>query len=191
MVQPGALATLRSLSTSDLIAIGAFVLTALGALAAYRQFKAGKDTARGQFLLDMDQAFEDSEVIRVRLGKHEQLPLSTDEWRQVKRYMAQFERVAVFTSEGLLDPEVVYRLYGSRFRNIIRNDEIRTRPLENAERAKGWTDFIQLWRKLDSIGMRRSGSHLSGVAPKETPWPLERVDARHIAAPDEEFEDES
>ena len=68
--------TLTSPSTSDWIAIGAIVLAVIGAVIAYRQLKAGhaqltaaKNTARAQFLLNMDQAFEADEKIRVRLAK--------------------------------------------------------------------------------------------------------------------------
>jgi hypothetical protein len=190
------------------IALGAIVLAVVGAVIAYRQLKAGqsqlaaakdqiaaardqleegKNTARAQFLLDMDQAFEADRDIRVRLAKRDQSPLTTEEWRQVKRYMARFERVSVFVSEGLLDPAVVYRLYGARFRNIVKNPQIRSRLLEE-DKAASWVDFIELWRKLDAMELHASGSHLCpGVAPPMTP--TSTGPGRVVAT--EEFEDEA
>jgi hypothetical protein len=180
-------AALTALSTSDVIALGAIVLAVVGAVLTYRQLRAGKNTARAQFLLDMDQAFEADNDIRVRLAKRDKSPLTPDEWRQVKRYMARFERVSVFVSEGLLDPEVVYRLYRARFRNIVKNDQIRARLLEG-DKATSWVDFIELWRKLDAMEVKASGSHLWPDAdPPSTP----RSTGQGRVVATEEFEDEA
>ena len=165
----------------------------IGGVIAYRQLKAGhaqltaaKNTARAQFLLNMDQAFEADEKIRVRLAKANQPPLTTDEWREVKRYMARFERVFVFVSKGLLDPAVVHRLYGARFRNIVKNQDIRTRLLEG-DKAPSWVDFIKLWRILDEKEWEASHKHLcDGVPPLAIPM---SPDGGQVAAT-EEFEDE-
>jgi hypothetical protein len=178
---------LAALSTGDWIAVGTVALTVLGAFLAYRQLVAARKTARAQFLLDMDQAFAQDEPIRTRLASPSEEALKQDEWRAVKRYMGRFERVGVFVAEGLLDLKVVERLYASRFRNIVRNDEIRKRLLEKPERAKGWMDFIDLWRKLDEHMRKSSGDGLcSGVAPKPAPWPYEHGDrAIGAAGPDD------
>lgn len=165
-------------STSDWIAIGAIVLAVIGAVIAYRQLKAGhaqltatKNTARAQFLLNMDQAFEADKEIRVRLARANQPSLTAEEWRDVKRYMARFERVFVFVSQGLLDPAVVYRLYGARFRNIVMNQQIRERLLEG-DKAASWVDFIQLWQKLDEMAKKATGKPLcDGVKLATVPTP--------------------
>jgi len=181
-------------STSDVIALAAIVLAAVGAVIAYRQFRAAKeqlqkagDTARAQFLLDMDQAFEADEAIRVRLAQCNQPPLTTEEWRRVKRYMARFERVSVFVQTGLMDPAVVYRLYGARFRNIVKNPQIRTRLL-TGDKAASWVDFTELWRRLDEISFEETRFNLCrDVKPPDT--------ARSVSAgpvvPTEEFDDEA
>lgn len=189
----GAAAALTAPDTSDVIALGAIVLAVVGAAIAYQQLRAGhaqledgRNIARAQFLLNMDQAFEADTDIRMRLGKANQAPLTSDEWRQVKRYMARFERVAVFVSEGLLDVVVVNRLYGARFRNIVKNSEIRARLLEGPK-APSWADFIGLWRTLDALEQQASGSHLCpGVVP---PADAKRPEEGQVVAT-EEFEDE-
>ena len=97
--------------------------------------------------------------------------------------MARFERVFVFVSQGLLDLAVVYRLYGARFSNIVKNREIRARLLEG-DKAASWVDFIELWRKLDAMEVAASGSHLcADVEPPTSPG-----EGRGVAT--EEFEDE-
>jgi hypothetical protein len=189
----GAAAALTPPDTSDMIALGAVVLAVVGAVIAYQQLRAGhaqledgKDIARAQFLLNMDQAFEADNDTRIRLANGDQSQLTRDEWRQVKRYMARFERVAVFVSEGLLDAAVVHRLYGARFRNVVKNSEIRARLLEGSK-AANWADFIELWRTLDALEMKASGSHLCpGVAPPKAPSP--QREGQVVTA--EKFEDE-
>jgi hypothetical protein len=134
----------------------------------------------------MDEAFEADEAIRVRLAKANQPPLTTDEWRQVKRYMARFERVFVFVSQGLLDPAVVYRLYSARFRNIVKNREIRARLLEG-DKAASWVDFIGLWRILDETALKASNSHLCAAA---APTKISTPPGGGQVVATEEFEDE-
>jgi hypothetical protein len=161
-----------ALGTGEWIAIVATVIAAGAAVIAYLQLKVSRrqlgdarKAARGQLVPEIDQAFAADEEIRVRLAKQDQPPLSREEWRKVKRYMGRFERVSVFVSQGLLEPGVVYRLYGQRMKHIIKNKQIRTTLLEG-ERARHWTDFIELWRVLDDMEQQRSGSHLCpGIAP--------------------------
>lgn len=158
-------AALSALSTGDWIAIVAIVFVAVGAVIAYQQLRAGRkqleegqNIARAQFLLDMDRAFDSDGEIRVRLAKSGP-PLTTVEWRMVKRYMAHFERVSVFVLQGLLEPKVVHRLYGPRFRNIVRNTEVRDRLLFG-DKAAHWVDSIALWRVLDDMERETFGTHL-------------------------------
>jgi hypothetical protein len=101
--------------------------------------------------------------------------------------MARFERVYVFVSQGLLGPEVVYRLYGKRFRNIVKNQQIRVRLLEG-DKAASWVDFIELWRTLDKISLNASGLHLCADVPPPT---ISTSPGGGQVVPTEELEDET
>jgi hypothetical protein len=155
---------LSSPDTPDLIATVAAVLALSGGYLAYRQLKAGQSAARGQFLLDMDQAFDADTEIRRRLARNSEDKLSADEWFKLKRYMGRFERVEIFVQEGLLEERVVHRLYGARFRGIVRNEEVRKRLLYDPVRARSWTYFIALWRRLDRLERADSGDALCASA---------------------------
>jgi hypothetical protein len=162
------------MSNADIIATGALLAAAAAAVAAFLQLRSGARVTKGQFLLDMDQAFEADREIRNKLASPDQLSFTPADWHHIKAYMSRFERVNVFISERLLDAEVIYRLYGSRLSSILRQTEIRQRLLENPERALNWSDFNELWSRINKEALKATGAPLCSVDPP----PIRRRAAR-------------
>lgn len=146
------------LIVSALGVVGAIV----GLWYAGNQLHASRLSARGTFLLDLDEAFlRHLDVYsRLRPGDDGQSPGSwaepghgpdtAAEWMAVEQYMGLFERIEVLIEGGVLDAGITNRLYGYRVRNIVANDRIRNKLLVDG--AAGWTDFLSLVRRLKDAG---------------------------------------
>jgi hypothetical protein len=116
-----------------------------------------KRIAQGEFLLRLDELFRHHDVVHRRLrpggewGQKGGGPSSNDNeaWADIESYMGLFERIKVLIDNGIVDLEIVNRLYGYRVSNITSCDEIRKGKLENPETRHGWSDFIALARALN------------------------------------------
>jgi hypothetical protein len=115
-----------------IIAAAALVYTA-------RQVGLAERHTNAQFLDNLHSRFEKYADVHINLrpggGWHGGGPQSVEEWARVEAYMGLFERVAIFMEFGLVDPQIVRRLYGYRIVNIWANDVIREEKL--VRRASG------------------------------------------------------
>jgi hypothetical protein len=117
-----------------------------------------RDHAFGQFLLQLDAAFQQHAPIHIKLrpdgpwGRAQGCP-SDQEWPSVEAYLGLFERIKVMIDLRLLEIDTIRRFYGYRVGNIWSNNCIRRVKLEG--KAEGWTDFIQLTELLEKHQGRR------------------------------------
>jgi hypothetical protein len=121
---------------------------------AQKQLKLSQNTAHGNFLLSLDEAFQRHDEIHRRLqpafewGADKAGPASREEWFQVASYMGLFERISVMVKHNVLDAATIDQLYGYRMYNIVSNTIIRQAKLEDKEIAVYWREFIGLWLGL-------------------------------------------
>jgi len=130
------------------------ILTGSGLVYAGIQLRASKKIARGEFLLRLDEMFQQHNETHTRLrpggiwasaGKG---PATNEDWIAVEKYMGLFERIKVLMDDGIVDLATIDRLYGYRVFNLVANDIIRTVKLEGKVREY-WQDFIELHRALE------------------------------------------
>lgn len=117
------------------------VATAGSMLYIARQLNVTRKQTKGQFLLAIDEQFEKSNDITLRLVNEQSfIPQGTD-WPQIFRLMSVFERINIMVEDHILDIDIVDRLHGFRLLHIIANDQIYQRlQTTGAE----WQDFIDL-----------------------------------------------
>jgi hypothetical protein len=136
------------------------VMTGIGLLYAGIQLRASKKIARGEFLLRLDEMFQQHREVHTHLrpggiwagtGKG---PASVENWVAVEKYMGLFERIKVLIDDGIVDLATIERLYGYRIFNIVANDVIRQAKIEG-EAKEYWQDFIELYQTLEKRRKRR------------------------------------
>ncbi len=131
------------------------ILALFGLFYTARQLEASQKTARGEFLLHLDELFYQHDKVHRLLrpggdwADGESGPVTNDDWILVEKYMGLFERVKVLVDDGLIDIDTVYKLYGYRVFNIVDNEIICQRKLD--EEANSWGKFIELRDDLKAI----------------------------------------
>jgi hypothetical protein len=145
-------AAVESISTAMASIIAAIALLYVG-----KQLRESKKIARADFLLRLDEMFQEHTRVHVRLRnggdwakdpkRPTKGPENIEEWTAVEGYMGLFERIQVMINDGIVDLGTIYKLYGYRVFNIADNPVIRKAKLE--DRAKYWKDFIELWHALE------------------------------------------
>jgi hypothetical protein len=143
-------------------AIAGLLAVAVGVFAlgyAAKQVKLGREQrsdasslALGQFLLQLDQAFERHQAAHLNLRPGGQWygmsdRPTDDEMPIAIAYMGLFERIKIMIDLKLLRPEIVNRLYGYRVGNIWVNDRIMREKL--VKLSDGWQDFLKLVRYME------------------------------------------
>src|SRR5215475_5142663 len=106
-----------------------------------RQFNLTREQAKGTFLLALDEQFQATYAIGLRmLGEPNFVPQG-DEWIDIWRTMSVFERMSVMVDDGILDVALVDRLHGFRLLSILANDAIYQRLQSTGGE---WRDFIHM-----------------------------------------------
>ena len=111
------------------------VLIAIGLIYTGYQIHGSKTAARGEFLLHLDEMFQQHNETHTRLrpgglwGDGKTGPASVEEWVAVERYMGLFERINILVEDKIIDIDTVDRLYGYRVINISRNKIIQQAKL--------------------------------------------------------------
>jgi len=138
------------------VAIRALVFAKRQVIEAQRQLRQSQALGHGDFLLRLDQALERHVKVHMLLqpdfawGKNNGGPESPDDWFLVTSYMGLFERLNFLVESGIEELAIVDKLYGYRVYNLVSNDIIRRKKLEDEERAPYWEEFIKLWLNLKS-----------------------------------------
>lgn len=138
--------------SENVLAIIGLFLTGAGLLYTGWQIQQSKMIARGEFLLHLDELFQQHIEIHTHLrpggdyaiGKRK--PNSVEDWVAIEMYMGLFERIKVLVDSKIIDLDTIKRLYGYRVLNIVANDAIRRTKIE--QEADNWHDFIELWQAL-------------------------------------------
>jgi hypothetical protein len=139
------------------VAIRALVFAKRQVIEAQRQLRQSQALGHGDFLLRLDEALERHVKVHMLLqpdfawGKNKGGPGSPDDWFLVTSYMGCFERVNFLIESRIEELEIVDKLYGYRVYNLVSNDIIRRKKLEDKERAPYWEEFIKLWLSLKSL----------------------------------------
>jgi hypothetical protein len=137
-------------------------LAAAALLVGARQLVRGRRASEAQFLLSLDDAFrhhvdthmkfrpastEPPDVVGGWCGPEAIGPETDEDLADVEAYMGLFERVNVMIDRGLIDADVVDRLYGYRVGNLLSNPRVVDAKLR--DQAAGWQEFIALAAKLE------------------------------------------
>lgn len=153
------------MSVSDIASIIVALATTGSLLYIARQVRITRQQTKGQFLLALDEQFEKSVPITVRVVNEPGFTPTGSEWPQIWRLMSVFERINIMVEDGILDIGLVDRLYGFQVVSLIANDAIYERvKLTGAE----WQDFVDLCHAL--AGYRQQ----SGAAAHHAAF-IERV----------------
>lgn len=145
-------------------AISGLLTVAVGVFALWyadKQVKLGRDQrgyasslALGQFLLQLDEAFQRHQAVHLNLRPGGQWYGTTDrpadkEMAEAIAYMGLFERIKVMIDLKLLPADVVNRLYGYRVGNIWSNDRIMREKL--VKLSDQWRDFLALVKCMETV----------------------------------------
>jgi hypothetical protein len=126
-------------------------LTLLSLIYVARQVSLTRQQTKGQFLLALDDQFEKTNPISLRLLEEPDFTPKDNEWIEVWRLMSVFERINVMVEDNILTVDLVDRLHGFRLVKLIENDAIYARV-----QAAGadWLDFIDLCYTVADYRMR-------------------------------------
>lgn len=129
------------------------ILTGLGLVLAVLQMRESRKVALGQFLLNLDEMFLEHQEVHIALrpgGKwfnDSSHPNGSEEWAMVEDYMGLFEQVYILIDKGMIDKDIIERIYRYRLVNIVAHETIRQAKL--VEEKRSWVDFIRLCRLFD------------------------------------------
>jgi hypothetical protein len=145
-------------------AISGFLAVAVGVFAlwyAAKQVKLGRaqqrsaaSSALGQFLLQLDEAFQRHQAAHLNLRPGGQWCDTADrptdeEMPAAIAYMGLFERIKIMIDHNVLPGDVVNQLYGYRVGNIWSNDRIMREKL--VKLSGQWQDFLKLVKCMEDI----------------------------------------
>jgi len=126
-------------------------VAAIGLYYAGKQLRGAQKSARGEFLLRLDEMFKEHVEVHTRLRpggvwtEASNGPRSVEDWVAVERYMGLFERIKILVDDGVIDLDTVDRMYGYRVFNIVENKTIYAKLVDESE---DWRDFLGLWQAL-------------------------------------------
>ena len=130
-----------TVTISDIASSIMAIATAGSMLYISRQLSVTRKQTKGQFLLALDEQFEKSNEITIRLINEEGFTPQGKDWPEIFRLMSVFERINIMVEDNILDIAIVDRLHGFRLMHLIANDTIYQRlQTTGAE----WQDFIDL-----------------------------------------------
>ena len=129
------------MTISDIASFVVALATTGSLLYISRQVNATRQQTKGQFLLALDEQFEKTTAITIRLVNEEGFRPTGTDWPEVWHLMSIFERISIMVEDHILDIGIVDRLYGFRLLALIANDDIYQRlTLSGIE----WQDFIDM-----------------------------------------------
>jgi hypothetical protein len=140
------------------------IAVVFGLLYAARQLRAAKQSAQGDFLLQIDKRLDIHQPVHRCLspggkwhcGKEK---IKDDEMPLVDRYMGFFERIKIMIDNDFISLATFDRLYGYRLEHILRNKQIVEQKL--VIRKHGWQDFIDLVNALEDHRKQTAGRPLA------------------------------
>jgi hypothetical protein len=147
----GTVAGVDSPGFAEIVALGGLLAAIGGFFYAGLQLRHAQRSARGTFLLDLEEMLRHHDKIHIKLepgGEEDWKPAGPDDWAAVEAYMGVFERIQLLVEERILDLDTVDRLYSYRVLNIVNNEHIRKEKL--VEKGQFWTDFRKLWHSLEN-----------------------------------------
>lgn len=145
-----------AVSTADVLGWSGAFAAALGLLYTARQLRMAHKIARSEFLLHFYEMIQPYNDIHARLSAGGDWaqgrggPSTPDEWSRVNRYMGLLEIMEVNIEQGLLDADMMDRLYSHRIVALVQNPVIYQTNL--VEKHYRWADFLRL---RDQLSHRR------------------------------------
>jgi len=128
------------MTISDITSMIVAIATVGSLLYISRQVNVTRQQTKGQFLLALDQQFEKTSGITLKVADSNFVPVDA-EWFEVWALMSVFERIGIMVEDKILDASLVDRLYGFRLLALIANDAVYQRL---ASSGAEWQDFIDL-----------------------------------------------
>lgn len=133
-------------------AIG-LLITAAGLVFNGMQLRMTRHIAKGEFILQFDEAlaqFSDIER-RLRYEKAEygtKKPLTDEEWYRVHRYFGRLETLNTLLKDGIFDIDLIDRAYSHRIVALALNPEVKQRKLiENPIPNQEFVELVGILRK--------------------------------------------
>jgi hypothetical protein len=144
-----------NISIGDIATVLYALLTLASLLYVARQVSVTRQQTRGQFLLALDDQFEKTNTISMRLLEEPQFIPHDTEWIDIWRLMSVFERINIMIDDEMLSVDLVDRLHGFRLLKLIENDAVYARV-----QAAGadWQDFIDICYKIADYRMRANAT---------------------------------
>lgn len=139
------------MTVTDFATLILAIATTISLIYISRQVRVTRQQTKGEFLLALDDQFEKSNDITLRLINEPGFKPTSSDWLQIFRLMSVFERINIMVEDQILDVALVDRLHGFRLLNVIANDDIFARV-----KASGaeWQDFIDLCYAIADHRMR-------------------------------------
>lgn len=144
-----------TISIGDIATVIYALITLASLIYVARQITTTRQQTRGQFLLALDDQFEKTNPISMRLLEEPQFVPHDSEWIDVWRLMSVFERINVMVEDKMLTVDIVDRLHGFRLLKVIENDAVYSR-LQRA--GADWQDFIDICYKIADYRMRTAAT---------------------------------
>jgi hypothetical protein len=148
------------ITIEEIAAVIGLVIAIIGLIYAGIQLSESKKIARGEFILHLDEMFQQHNDMQSLLRPAEKWggdgntgPATIKEWEDVEKYMGLFERINILVNYGIIDIETFEELYGYRIINIGKNKIIRKKKL--VENASNWQNFIEIYNKTRTIYEKR------------------------------------
>jgi hypothetical protein len=130
-----------TITIADITGIILAVATTSSLIYIARQVAVTRQQTKGQFLLALDEQFDASNSVAMRLIQEPDFVPRGEEWIDVWRLMGVFERINIMVEDGILDAPLVDRLYGVRLLILIGNNAV----FEHVKSAgTEWQDFIDI-----------------------------------------------
>jgi hypothetical protein len=143
------------MTISDVASITLAVATIFSLLYISRQVRVTRQQTKGQFILALDDQFDKSTDITIRLANEPDFKPVGKDWPEVWQLMSVYERINIMLEDRILDVGIIDRLYGFRLLIIIANDAIYQRlQVTGAE----WQDFIDLCYAIADHRQRQGAS---------------------------------
>lgn len=164
----------QNVSLGDILTgIGA-IAAGIGVVYAAFQLRMSRKTAQGEFLFHLYDLMQKHNEVHLQLieGKFD-ANLSEGDWMKVDRYMGLFEHIQILIDDGILNVEIVDRVFSHRVHAIVTNNAIVKRNLN--DQKDRWKDFLKLHNSLlgKPAYLAVEASHRNGCAPPHSGSGLE------------------
>lgn len=145
---------------SNTIQVLSALATLAGAVFIWIQIRAAQKTARGEFLLHLDERLDQFREVDECIFDTKWIPEVSRKYGEftarpnlydLNRYMGVFERIQTLIEAKIVDFKIFEQLYGRRLRTLVMNDYVHQKLIN---KAFSWQPFIKLCKALAEMKRR-------------------------------------